>query len=342
MHKAQRWLASKASCSVTTSRRFSTTPPCSIYQPLPTLDDASVDLFREKYFNPERPAALPRGHFRQSLPAYERWFRPSSSSSSSFVLNVEYLKEHAADAFVPLELTRPSSPSTETNRDGTFARFRAPLKLFLEWTQLDGMDSPTRVYLAQCQLLDIPKVLRDDLPTPALVTQSGRGDVYDTNIWVGLPPTYTPLHRDPNPNLFVQLAGQKVVRLLPPDDGWALFASVRQLLGRSGAWEAAVFRGDEMMQGDERLLLDQAVWKDTSRTSTPGKEGYETILGPGDALFIPKGWWHSIKGIGNSVTASVSWPIALFSPMSIDVYLFSLLRSIIGQLVVQVILPSIV
>jgi hypothetical protein len=35
---------------------------------------------------------------------------------------------------------------------------------------------------------------------------------------IGHPPTYTPLHRDPNPNIFVQLAGEKVVRLLAPTD----------------------------------------------------------------------------------------------------------------------------
>jgi len=30
-------------------------------------------------------------------------------------------------------------------------------------------------------------------------------------------------------------------------------------------------------------------------------------VSPGDALFIPKGWWHSIKSVGIGVTASVNW-----------------------------------
>ena len=302
------------------------------YQPLTVLEDASVGNFREKYFISEFPTVFPRGHFRD-IPAYERWFGRSplscsfSSSTPSSDLNVAYLREHGANAFVPLELSRLSSSSSNNGNgdDGnnsdipTFARFHAPLTLFLDWIQSSAslhQSSSVRLYLAQCQLLDIPQVLRDDLPTPNVVLQAGRGDVYDTNIWIGLPPTYTPLHRDPNPNLFVQLAGRKEVRLLAPDDGWALFASVRQKLGRSSEWEAAVFRGEEMMQGEERMLLDQAVWKD-ARTSTSTaandmlsrKEGYETQLGPGDGLFIPKGWWHSIKGIGEGVTASVSWPV---------------------------------
>ena len=331
--KKWKWLASQASRSLIATRlEHSAAYPR--YQSLTALDDDSLIHFRENYFHPERPAVLPRGHFRQTLPAYERWFRhasPSFSSSSSD-LHVEYLREHAAEALVPLELTRLPAQTTHNNNDApTFARFHAPLNLFLDWIQLGEVESPTRLYLAQCQFLDIPQVLRDDLPTPSLVSEAGRGDVYDANVWIGLPPTYTPLHRDPNPNLFVQLAGQKVVRLLPPDDGLALFASVRRSLGRSSDWEAAVFRGDEMMQGDEMVLLDHAVWKED--TAATAKESYEAHLGPGDGLFIPKGWWHSIKGIGNGVTASVSWlfPSAICSLPCVHEYLLIL---IIGQLVV--------
>lgn len=159
-------------------------------------------------------------------------------------------------------------------------------------------------------MLDLPQVLRDDFPTPDLVAQAGKGDVYDVNMWIGLPPTYTPLHRDPNPNLFVQLTGKKVVRLLPPDDGLALFASVRRQIGKSSDRGAAVFRGEDMMQGQERTLLEQAVWGDPdleTAGAAHGSEGYEAHLDSGDGLFIPKGWWHSIKGIGEGVTASVSF-----------------------------------
>lgn len=290
------------------------------YHPLDVLDDASLDSFRENCFVPERPAILPRGHFR-GIPAFERWFQAANSSSffssgdNISRLKVEYLHKHGADAFVPLELTEsPPYPANGNNAEDdehSFRRFHAPLSVFLQWIQQTTHESPMRLYLAQCQLLDLPQALRDDFPTPSLVSQAGKGDVYDTNIWVGLPPTYTPLHRDPNPNLFVQLAGQKRVRLLTPDDGLALFAFVRRKLRRAGNREAAMFRGEEMMQGKERELLDQVVWNDSDEANGPDsapqekKNGYEAQLGPGDGLFIPKGWWHSIKGVGKEVTASV-------------------------------------
>lgn len=284
------------------------------YRPLQVHHDASIDRFRENCFIPEVPAILPRRHFRD-LPAFERWFQPSSTPNVSR-LNTEYLEQHGANSFVPLELTQlpPDPTAPEDNRaeknESSFKQFHAPLSLFLQWMRTAEMQpQSTRLYLAQCQLLDLPQVLRDDFPIPDLVTRTGRGDVYDTNVWIGHPPTYTPLHRDPNPNLFVQLAGRKVVRLLTPDDGQAVFASVRRRLGKSADRGAAVFRGEDMMQGQERILLEQAVWDDSELKAVNdalGQDGYEAHLYAGDGMFIPKGWWHSIKGVGEGVTGSVS------------------------------------
>lgn len=283
------------------------------FRPLDTLEDASISNFRAASFNPELPIVLPRQHFRY-LPAFARWFQRSSDPDIAR-LDTEYLAHHGAATSVPLELTQkqtPSpnvtSPSSEAS-ENTFRQFYAPLNLFLDWIRTaESIPQSTRLYLAQCQLSDLPQTLREDFPTPDLVLQAGKGDIYDTNVWIGHPPTYTPLHRDPNPNLFVQLAGQKVVRLLSPNDGQALFASVRRELGQSGGREAAAFRGEEMMQGRERLLLEQAVWGENPDTvdAAAQHEGFEAHLEAGDGLFIPKGWWHSIKGVGKGVTASVS------------------------------------
>ncbi|KAE8349745.1 hypothetical protein BDV28DRAFT_54819 [Aspergillus coremiiformis] len=275
-----------------------------MYHPLKTLEDTNIEDFREKYFVPELPVILPRHHFRD-LPALKRWFLPSRSEPNASDLNTAYLEQHGAEALVPLELTQPSS---EPGDDGiSFRQFRAPVSLFLEWMRTaEKPAQPMRLYLAQCQLSDLPQVLRDDIFTPELVSLAGKGDVYDTNLWIGYPPTYTPLHRDPNPNLFVQLAGRKVVRLIAPDGGQALFASVRRQLGRSGNREAAAFRGPEMMQGRERTLLEKEVWDENVASGHTGM-GYEAQLEAGDGMFIPKGWWHSIKGVGHGVTASVNW-----------------------------------
>ncbi|KAJ5373519.1 hypothetical protein N7517_005525 [Penicillium concentricum] len=287
------------------------------YRPLDILQNATLDTFQQRCFLPEQPAILPSTF--QNLPALKQWFNRASPESTPGTsnpvasLNVEYLHKHGADAFVPLELTESTPTNAASVSDGTtemhsFRQFHAPLSLFLDWMRTaETTPQSTRLYLAQCQLLDLPPMLRDDFPTPELVTLAGKGDVYDTNVWIGHPPTYTPLHRDPNPNLFVQLAGEKVVRLLAPADGQAVFGAVRRQLGKSGSREAAAFRGEEMMQGRERALLDEMVWGTPVSAGSDAGVGFEACLGAGDALFIPKGWWHSIKGVGGGVTASVNW-----------------------------------
>lgn len=295
----------------------SSTRPYRILEPLPHVD---VDTFRQQYFGPEHPVVFPRSKFGD-LPAVNNWFESTSPQLPATTrpearLNLEYLQKHGADAFVPLELTELAVSNSSGNGNGdtsrrdsvaeveSFRQFHAPLILFLEWMRTaETSPQSTRLYLAQCQLLDLPQVLRDDFPTPDLVAKVGRGDIYDTNVWIGRPPTYTPLHRDPNPNLFVQLAGKKIVRLLAPTEGQTLFSSIRRQLGKSGGKDAAAIRGEEMMQGQERALLDERVWGDSASCSDGS--GYEAYLEAGDGLFIPTGWWHSIKGVGEGVTASV-------------------------------------
>ncbi|KAJ5570408.1 uncharacterized protein N7459_009838, partial [Penicillium hispanicum] len=318
-HSLLRWLprpSPRDALFSTRVRQFSASTPCP-YRPLETLPDPSLDTFRQQCFVPEQPAVLPRSQFRD-LPALRHWFLHSpsqqhvASKESPTRLNLEYLQKHAANAFVPLEFTEVAASNSNSN-DTTdhnavsFRQFHAPLTLFLDWMRVaETAPQSSRLYLAQCQLFDLSPELRQDFPTPDLVAQAGKGDIYDTNVWIGHPPTYTPLHRDPNPNLFVQLAGQKIVRLLAPKEGQALFSATRRRLGKSGDREAAAFRGEEMMQGQERALLDEVVWGIPISAGSEGGTGYEACLGAGDGLFIPKGWWHSIKGVGEGVTASVS------------------------------------
>jgi hypothetical protein len=300
-------------------RNFSTSS-ADRYRILEPLKDARVDTFRAQCFVPEKPAVLMRSQFND-LPALKNWFQSAQPTGAqdqdqpATRLNIEYLQKHAGDAFVPLELTETAAPGLLSSPGSpghvgtdvlSFRQFHAPLTMFLEWMRMaENSPQSSRLYLAQCQLLDLPPDLRQDFPTPDIVAQAGKGDVYDTNVWIGHPPTYTPLHRDPNPNLFVQLAGHKLVRLLAPADGQAVFSAVRQRLGKSRGKDAAAFRGEEMMHGEERALLDEMVWSVPASAGSDGI-GYEAHLGAGDGLFIPKGWWHSIKGVGEGVTASVS------------------------------------
>lgn len=260
-----------------------------------TLPNGDVETFRWKAFDQDVPAVLPRGHF-VALPALTQWFERSPLGDGVSALKYGYLDQHG-DAMVPLELTKISKESASDS----FQRLQAPLSLFLAWTRNANQSTLERVYLAQCQLLDLPQALRNDLPTPDIVAKAGKGDIYDTNLWIGVAPTYTPLHRDPNPNLFVQLAGTKLVRLYPPDKGSIIFEKIQEKLGRS---QSSAIRGHEMMEGAEKAMLEHQVWQSDGHNGIKN-EGLEVRLDAGDGIFIPTGWWHSIKGVGKGITGSV-------------------------------------
>ena len=278
--------------------RYSTASP---WHKVGTLHDGSVETFRQEAFIPSLPIVLPPSQFLE-IPALKKWFHHSETQPNSSTLAQEYLGQFRG-SIVPLELTRlPSGPATRDTKD-TFHRAEAPLGLFLEWTKYANAQTADRLYLAQTSFSVLPKDLRDDLPTPDIVAKAGKGDVYDTNLWIGVPPTYTPLHRDPNPNLFVQLAGGKVVRLLEPEAGHEVFASVQAALGKTSS---STMRGEEMMKGEEKRLLEAHVWGTEPLPGGAIYRGYEACLGRGDGLFIPQGWWHSIRGVGQGITGSVS------------------------------------
>jgi len=305
------------------------------------FNDVDIDEFRRKAFLPEKPLLItanndlpaPLVATSISIPAAGKWFVPqrpqnrdsSQNSQDSLALSQSYLSPFSG-TILPYELITdadPHSPQTlqnlqrQSDRGGhtelalylsqilddtchaTFHRFNAPFSLFLQACNPNSLLPIKRLYIAQAQIADLPKQLRDDLPTPKLVKEAGKGDVYDANIWLGIPPTYTPLHRDPNPNIFIQLASRKRVRLFTPDIGSAIFREVQQRIKQHAS---SKFRGNEMMEGPERIALEESTWGESA-----SKDGFEVIVSPGDALFIPKGWWHSIKSIGSDLNASVNW-----------------------------------
>ena len=306
-------------------RTYSSAPAL---QAVPILPNDSLETFRSRAYEPRTPALFPRGTFN-GLPATSKWFAEVSGSS---VLNRTYLAPFGS-AIVPLEFSNDNhftrseqslsfflecveaSSSTYATRSNRYFSSYVPGARAIKRMKKDNdffsaskvtsvkrsKTKPTaRIYLAQAPIVDLPQGLRDDLPTPEVVLRAGKGDVYDSSIWLGEAPTYTPLHRDPNPNLFVQLAGKKIVRLFRPEIGRRIFARVQEQIGGTAS---ASIRGEEMMAGAEKKALEQEVWGENNNEFR--NAAWEAKLGAGDGLFIPKGWWHSVKGIGEGMTGSV-------------------------------------
>ncbi|WPG99153.1 Hypothetical protein R9X50_00196400 [Acrodontium crateriforme] len=323
------------------AQRCSFSTAAHVQRQVPILSSPDIDTFRDQAFVPALPFLLPRHTFRDLPAIRNWFLHQPTNTSNgplSPALNLSYLARFGS-TIVPLEITNNDhfvrtsqalsfflacvnassssyeqaiSPPKRINRYFSARRPGSrPIRRSVVTKRATGdffssssaISTPTaRVYLAQATLSDLPQALRDDLsPTPSYVLEAGKGDVYDTSIWLGEAPTYTPLHRDPNPNLFVQLAGRKSVRLVRPDVGMGIFAKVQERIGGNAS---ATMRGEEMMAGPEKLALEEEVWGDDSEFKA---SMWEAEVGVGDGLFIPKGWWHSIKGTGEGMTGSVNW-----------------------------------
>lgn len=274
---------------------------------------------------------FPPSYFISKLPILESIF-PSDD-----VLNTQRLLESLKNpnAMVTIETNSPTGSSSNSNAGTTgtlgataatqFTRRDIPFSLLLTLLSLPASSpilqqlppSALEFYLPQLPLLTIFPELQSLLePAPALITTPpARGVVDAVGFWLGPRTTQssTPLHTDPNWNVFLQLAGKKRVRLWDPEVGGELVAAVDEVTG--WRWSRGGLKEKEM-EGRGREVMDWAVWGNGGRDgamksvekSIPieavrekmGRcrdEGFEVELERGDAMFIPRGWWHAVRSV---------------------------------------------
>jgi len=95
----------------------------------------------------------------------------------------------------------------------------------------------------------------------------------DINLWFGPADTVSPPHTDPQDNLFLQIQGYKYIRLWAPD-------------------APHMFPHDGLMKNTSQVDPFN-IHADQAPFSTMHYE--DTIVGPGEYLFIPKGHWHYVR-----------------------------------------------
>ncbi|KAF4126874.1 lysine-specific demethylase 8 [Geosmithia morbida] len=174
-------------------------------------------------------------------------------------------------------------------------------------------------YLAQHNLFrQIPR-LRNDILIPDLcwadVPRHPGGPARDQppvgsprlNAWFGPARTITPLHTDGYHNLLCQVVGTKYVRLYPPEATPTMRPRPTEQgvdMSNTSAVDLGIVEGwDE--PGDDDGDDDDAL--ESMRSELRGVEYRECILGPGDTLLIPMGWWHYVRSLSVSFSVSFWW-----------------------------------
>lgn len=143
------------------------------------------------------------------------------------------------------------------------------------------------------------------------------------NVWFGPPWTISPLHHDPYHNILCQVVGKKYLRLYSPHDSAKLLPRRKDepaphLAHRDTSPINPSTIGEEQPQ--ETIDMSNTSSIDVGAMELSPDEDWnevypgihevpylECLLEPGDALYIPIGWWHYVRSCSVGISVSFWW-----------------------------------
>ncbi len=143
-------------------------------------------------------------------------------------------------------------------------------------------------YLAQHQLFEqIPELMNDIVASPLFCGKNGPTHI---NTWIGTGGTRTPCHYDSYDNLLVQIVGAKYVRLYHSKYSGNLYVMKKS-------------ENNYSKQGNISAVdceLEDYVQHPLSQNA----KYTETVLFPGDCLYIPAQEWHYVRSLSSSASVN--------------------------------------
>lgn len=190
--------------------------------------------------------------------------------------SLDHFTRVAGDAVVEAQVERERDPDYELAKDDH--RRLVPFAELIAWLRKD--EASNDIYLTAYNSGTNAAALAplwDDMAPIALLDATRPRDGF---FWLGPKGTLTPWHHDLTNNLLVQVIGRKRVRMAPP---WAF--------GR--------------MKNSRHCFSD---WGNEALPAGAGDSDVppvlETVIGPGEAIFLPVGWWHQIEALDLSASMS--------------------------------------
>jgi hypothetical protein len=229
---------------------------------VPRVPKLSRQEFLDGYYSTNRPVVMTGA--MDDWPAMTKW-------------TDDELKRRFGDRVVSVQANRNSDPNFELNSE----KLRGEMKFgeFVDITQTAGETNNYYITAnnsgknkeALKELWDdivlFPEYLRDDDP-------SNRGF-----FWFGPKGTITPLHHDLTNNFMAQVRGRKLVRLIAPYE-------LPNLYNTRHCYSAVDL---DKIDFDKFPLFKNVTIIDV-------------VIGAGDLLFLPIGWWHYVRGLDVSIT----------------------------------------
>ncbi|MDX5983678.1 DUF6065 family protein [Sphingomonas echinoides] len=231
-------------------------------------------MFLDEYYARNHPVVL--ANAVAEWPAHKLW-------------SPTYLRTKIGDALIEAQVGRTSDPQFERYKDAH--KQTLPFSAFVDQIMCSGAGNDLYVTAYNsASNRDALSILHDDLGMIEGIidplAENARG-----MMWIGPADTFTPLHHDLTNNLLLQITGRKRVIMAAPSDTWRLYN------------DHHVFSEIiDLQRSDldfERFPLLQGVTL------------HEIILEPGDALFLPVGWWHQVTALDFSVSITHTnfvWP----------------------------------
>ncbi|GAA5942972.1 uncharacterized protein JCM15063_006264 [Sporobolomyces koalae] len=179
-------------------------------------------------------------------------------------------------------------------------------------------------YLAQHSLLTQFPRLSADFPIPSLVYSQPAPledqypdyeppksqDGWVMNAWLGKGGTVSQAHTDPYWNCYVQVVGSKWVWIAPPcvSVHMSAFGSSSQPLGDLAEDGQDCTTATEYMTNTSTIDVTLPIPKTSPSFTTfethVRPHAQQVVLGPGDLLVMPPGWWHAMKSLETSFSIS--------------------------------------
>jgi ribosomal protein L16 Arg81 hydroxylase len=222
------------------------------------------EQFFRLYYAANRPVILLDS--MQDWPALQSW-------------SPDYLRARCGEQLVEVMTGRNSDAQYEINSERHKTRMR--LDQFVELVQNAGATNDFYMVANNRSLeSDSMRLLLDDIHTldELLDPQKASGRLF---LWFGPAGSVTPLHHDTMNVLLAQVLGRKLITLIPSFETHLVYNHI-------GVYSAVDCEAPDY----DRYPL----FRDASRV--------EVLLEPGEALFIPVGWWHHVRSLDVSISVS--------------------------------------